>query len=171
MPDSKTEALSVTSKEDKLIKPTQKEDTFVPKIKVKMTDGSVMVVPRDSDANKNQSIILAEHARNFILEQIKLFSSKGRPLTPAELKELMTAAKIANDIAIVAHEDIFVPTEKIGKSGSSSTGTMLKAVEAAAKGVASGNAEAANKAIEKFMKLGKEAKMAASVDVVATEVK
>jgi hypothetical protein len=170
MPEVKTEELTVQPKADKRLVIIQKEDRFVPKIKLKMTDGSVLVVPQDAQANKNASIILAEHARKFVTDQIQLLDKKGRVLTPQEIKDLVTAAKLANEMAIVAHEDIMIPSEKPGKPGSSTTSAMLKAVEAAAKGITSGNAEAQAKALEKFVALGRKEKKAGVIDVVATPV-
>lgn len=171
MVDTKTEALTVAPKSNKLtVRKKMKEKEFVPSIRVRRSDGSIICVPRDAEANKNQSIILAETAREFVAKQIKKWDEAGRALTPQELKELVTAAKLVNDMGIVAHEDIFVPTEKSGKPGSSSTGILLKAVEAAAKGVTSGNAEASQKAIDRFMSLGKKEKKAGSIDVEVTPV-
>jgi hypothetical protein len=171
MEAKKTEALAIVSKRVKPVIVRQKENEFIPKVKVKMDDGTAVLVPQDAEANRNSTIVLAELARQFVAAQLKLISSHNRIMTPQETKELMTAVKIVNEMSIVAHENIMIPTDKPIKTSDSATGNMLKAVEAAAKGVASGNAEAAQKAVEKFMKMGKEAKQAQSIDVVATEVK
>jgi len=166
MPDSKTEALTVVGNADKRMVITKKEDAFVPKIKLKMMDGSVMTVPQDANANKNASIILAEVTRRFVAEQIKRIEDRNRLLTPQEIKELVTAAKLVNEMSIVAHEEIMTPTDRPSKISNSAAGQALKTVEAAAKGMAKGNAEAA---LEKFISMGKKEKQAV-IDVVATPV-
>lgn len=151
---------------DKRMVITKKEDAFVPKIKLKMMDGSVMTVPQDANANKNASIILAEVTRRFVAEQIKRIEDRNRLLTPQEIKELVTAAKLVNEMSIVAHEEIMTPTDRPSKISNSAAGQALKTVEAAAKGMAKGNAEAA---LEKFISMGKKEKQAV-IDVVATPV-
>lgn len=151
---------------DKRMVITKKEDAFVPKIKLKMMDGSVMTVPQDANANKNASIILAEVTRHFVAEQIKRIEDRNRLLTPQEIKELVTAAKLVNEMSIVAHEEIMTPTDRPSKISNSAAGQALKTVEAAAKGMAKGNAEAA---LEKFISMGKKEKQAV-IDVVATPV-
>ena len=166
MPDSKTEALTVVGNADKRMVITKKEDAFVPKIKLKMLDGSVMTVPQDAEANKNASIILAEITRKFVSDQIRKLDERRGALTPQEIKELVTAAKLANEMSIVAHEEIMTPTERPSKISNSAAGQALKTVEAAAKGMAKGNAEAA---LEKFLAIGKKEKQAV-IDVVATPV-
>lgn len=168
MSDSKTVALTVTGKADKRLVITQGENQFIPKTKIKMTDGEVVMVPQDAIANKNAMIILAEAARTFVARQMRKLSDSGRPLTPQEIKELVSAAKLANDMTITAHEEIIVPSDKFGKAGSGPAGQALKTVEAAARGMAQGSAAAA---LDKFIAMGRnKEKKVEVIDVEATVV-
>ena len=128
------------------------EDDFVPKIRVKLVNGDYLPVPLDANANRNASIMLAELARNFVKDQLEKYQEKSRPMTPAEIKDLVTAIKAVNEMTIVAHEDIFLPSKPMKAEGEATKG-MLKAVEAAARGMASGNAEAQNNAVKQFLEM------------------
>jgi len=149
---------SALSLPDKPHKPKrrQTEREFVPSLSIKRDDQSVVHVPRDADANRNASIILAEIARIFVTEQAQKINDSGRILTPSEIKEMVTAMKLANETAIVAHENLFIPSDlPKTKASKSDTGNILAGMEAVAKGLAKGNAEANREAVEKFLAAGK----------------
>jgi hypothetical protein len=147
------------------IKLKQTERQFVPTIRVKLDNSKILYVPIDPEANRNSSILLAEITRNFVKDQFEKWDENDRILTPAELKDAMTAAKLANEMSIVAHENILPPPDQIGKAGKGAAGAMLQGVKAMAEGLAKGTADAQQEAVRKFLEAGKKVRQADAIDV------
>jgi hypothetical protein len=150
------------------VKTRQQEEEFIPTIKINRGVGLAIRVPIDAEANRNSCILTAELARDFIKDQMARWTEHDRVFTPQELKEIMTAVKLCNEMTVMAHENISVPMDiNVGKKGDSATGLMLKGVEAMARGQAKGTAEAQNEALRKFAEAGKAMKQADAIDVKA----
>ena len=154
-PPAQTTAIEVVAKKKKVSR-RQHENVFVPKIQVKLADGTFLPVPYDAEANRNASIMLAEEARNFMIKKLKDWKDKGTPMTPVEVKDALTAARIANEICIVAHENIMAPQVKDPNHRSDGEAAhLLKGMEAIARAQARGNAEAQIEATKKFLEMGR----------------
>ena len=150
------------------VKTRQSEEEFIPTIKVNRGVGLAIRVPIDPEANRNSCILTAEIARDFIKDQMADWKDKERVFTPQEIKELMMAVKLCNEMTVMAHENISVPMDvNVGKKGDSATGLMLKGVEAMARGQAKGTAEAQTEAMKKFLEAGKAIKQADAIDIKA----
>lgn len=141
------------------------EGDFVNRKNIKMESGGILPIPATPDDNRNASIIAAELVRQFVTNQIKVWETDERVFTPTELKEIVNSVKLANETCIVAHEQIYVPETQRGKPGNTATGQMLKGVEAMAKGIAQGTAEAQNEAMKKFIDASKKIKQAEAVKI------
>lgn len=164
MPQKQTEGLVPFQRNPEPVK-SQHIDRFIPKIKVKLENGDSLVIPADADANRNQSILLADFAREFVKKKMEQLLEADTPLTPAEMKDMMLAVSKANETCIVAYESVLPPQEAPHKAGSTATGLLLKGVEAMGRGITKGNADAQREAMEKFIKLGKDVKQADVIEV------
>jgi hypothetical protein len=148
------------------VKTRQSEDEFVPTVKINRGSGFFVRVPVDPEANRNCCILTAEIARDFMKAQMEKWRENDRVFTPQELKEIMSAVKLCNEMAVMAHESISVPLDvPHGKKGDSPTGLMLKAVGEMARGQAKGTAEAQAEALKKFQEAGKAMKQADAIDI------
>lgn len=168
MPEEKTETVglvTVPSEKKKRNHRKEHEDDFVVKTRIRLSSGEFLPVPVDAESNRNACIMMAESARLFVADQIEKWSNAHRILTPAEVKDVVAAAKLANEASIIAHENIMPPPETNIKGGRGPAGDMLRGVEAMAKGIAKGNAEAQNEAIRKFTEMGNKVKEATVIDV------
>ena len=148
------------------VKTRQQEEEFIPSIKINRGVGLAVKVPIDAESNRNSCILTAEIARDFLKDQMAKWKENDRVFTPQELKEIVAAVKLCNEMAVMAHENISVPIDSgvVGK-GNSATGLMLRGVEAMARGQAKGNAEAQTEAMKKFLEAGKAIKQADAIDI------